>query len=130
MNIEEERKVKAFFLLGAVFNWAITVAWFFAYPWVFPLLGIEIPDNPMFMQLFSVLAFVFGIGYYLVSINPIANRDIALMGIVGKIMVFLVITYYWLIEAAPLSLFFIGSADLVFALIMVVFWLRYKNIYL
>jgi len=127
MNIEEAKKVKAFFLVGAVFNWAITVAWFFAYAWVFPLLGMEVPVDPMFMQLFCVLAFVFGVGYYMVSKNPIVNRDIALMGVIGKLLVFLIIAYYWLIGIAPLALFLIGSADGVFALLMIMFLVRYKN---
>lgn len=128
MNINEAKQVKIFFLVGAVFNWAITIAWFFAYPWVFPLLEMEVPANPMFMQLFSALAFVFGIGYYKVAQSPIINRDIALMGTIGKLLVFLIISYYWIIDVAPLPLFLIGSADCVFALFMVVFLVRYGRV--
>lgn len=116
-----------FFLAAAVFNWVVTFAWFFAYPSVFPLLSMPVPEDPMFMQLFSALAFVFGIGYYFVSRAPAKGGDIVAMGIVGKLMVFLIVAYYWYFATASVLLFFIACGDAVFAMLMLIYLSRQRR---
>jgi hypothetical protein len=124
--MQKERYYKNFFIVAAVWNWVATVPFFFAYEQIFAFLGMRMPIYPVTLQLFLSLAFVFGIGYYWVSRN-LMNLEIVKMGVVGKILVFLLFLYYAAIGNIPWLLVLPGIVDLIFAILFMEYLLRVKR---
>lgn len=119
MSTEGWKKV---FLSGAFFNWIfaafITVAPGFA----FDILDLgALPENPIWLALFVWLVVVFGYGYYRVSKNPVAHRDIAILGTMGKLGVFAIIAGCWFIGLASTIFLIVVGGDLVYSLLFIWF---------
>jgi lipid-A-disaccharide synthase-like uncharacterized protein len=77
------------FVIGGFWNVLGTAfAFFAAHGWEFieRTLGMQPVRYFMFYDAWLALAFVFGLGYWLVAVDPHRNRDIALLGIVGKLL--------------------------------------------
>ena len=122
-----ERYYENLFLVGALWNWGATGIFFVAWAPIFALVGMPQPSSPVFLKLFLALAFVFGIGYFWVSRDLAGNLAVVRMGIIGKIAVFALITYYWLIGDAPFLLVPTGVVDLIFAFLFTEFLFTRKR---
>ncbi len=81
------------------------------------LLGIPPPHNPIFAILASWLIFVLGFGYALVARNPAGNRDLMLLGAVGKLFVLPIMIAAWLRGWVAASAILPGAGDFIFALL-------------
>ena len=88
---------KFIFQLKAVINWLESLALLFADRWIRDLLGEKPLTNPEYLQLFVVLVFVIGIGYWWVSQDISRNREIVKLGIYAQYSVFGVLAYQTLI---------------------------------
>jgi hypothetical protein len=64
-------------------------------------------------------AFVFGIGYYWISINTQRNRDLIKLGIIGKTIVFCLLTYGWQTDVVTILVFLAGAVDFFITLLFV-----------
>src|SRR5262245_40623543 len=51
---------------------------------MFKTLGIPKPEIMLFVQLVGILVALFGVGYFLVAINPVENRNLLLLGFLSK----------------------------------------------
>lgn len=81
----------------------------------YKLLGIEKPELQLPVQLVGILVAVFGLGYALVAIDPITNRNVLLLGFLTKLLGPLLALYY--VAVGKLPLFFIAVllvSDLVY----------------
>lgn len=120
-----EKSTKTLFLIGAIFNWVVGLALAFKAGLLFELFRVTpAPTEPLFLQLFAWLVFVFGIGYFWVSRDPVANIPIIKLGALGKICVFLTVLACVLMGAVSWQMLLLASADLVFA---VLFWRALKT---
>jgi len=75
---------KRMFLVASLWN-LLGCAFLFFLPglvFVSPYMGRPVP--PLFYQSWLALAFVFGIGYYFVYKDMYANKNIVILGIMGK----------------------------------------------
>ena len=81
------------------------------------LLGIDRPDNPLFMDLAMWLVVVMGIGYCLVGLAPERNRDLMLIGALGKILVLPLALSAWGRGDVGSGGIGVGLIDFVFALL-------------
>jgi hypothetical protein len=112
---------KWLFIIGALWNWAAGVQFFFWYDPIFARLNMQALNYPAIMQLAMSLVFVFGIGYYWVSKDLSKNHDIVKLGIIAKIIVFLIFSYHYLFGNMPLMIALCGVVDLIFALLFMEF---------
>jgi hypothetical protein len=126
--MRKEKYYRYLFLIGAIWNWSATTIFFFAYEQIFSLAGMEVPANPLFLRLFLSLAFVFGIGYYWVSRDITNNHAIVKLGIMGKLCVFVLMTYYWVEGYVKLSLVPTGVVDLIFAILYLEFLFYFPSV--
>jgi len=118
---------KYIFQLKAVINWIESLALLFADRWLRELLGEKPLTNPEYLQLFVVLVFVIGIGYWWVSQDISRNREIVKLGIYAQYSVFGVLAYQTLIgNVHPLYLI-PGVIDLIFAILFSVFLYSYAQ---
>jgi hypothetical protein len=115
-------KWQLIFLVGAVFNFLVAAAFVLAPGLTLSLLGFAEPiTNPTWYALFWWLVTVFGIGYYLVSRDPAGNRGIAVMGLIGKLGVWVIATVLWLQGHIPVLFYTIAVGDLAFSLLFLWF---------
>jgi hypothetical protein len=127
MKMPKQYYYQKIFIVGAVWNWVATVSFALGYKIMFPLFGMELPRYPIFFLLFLGLAFSFGIGYYLVSRDIYKNHGIVKMGIIGKLIVFVGLSWAWLtgeIHFIPASA---GIVDLLFAILYLEFLMAVKQ---
>ncbi|UCE09494.1 MAG: hypothetical protein JSW61_11060 [Candidatus Thorarchaeota archaeon] len=118
--LERLRYHRLMFLTAALWNWILAVS-FLVLPRVdisyFFLAGSTIPSTLLWFDSFMGLVFVFGIGFYLVSLSPDKNHGIIKMGIFEKSWVFVIGLYYFLIAEATFLVFLFVSVDLLFGLL-------------
>ena len=134
-----DKYYKYMFLIAAIWNIALGLIMFLFYPIAFPLMGIIIPNTPLFVQVASLLIIVFGISYFIVSLNPEDNKGIVQVGAIGKVLVFFLL-YWYAANTNPFTIFFnpmfffltmnyslllIGLVDLIFGLLFIEFIVRY-----
>jgi hypothetical protein len=118
---------KYIFQLKAAINWIESLALLFADRWIRELLGEKPLTNPEYLQLFVVLVFVIGIGYWWVSQDISRNREIVKLGIYAQYSVFVVLAYQTLVgNVHPLYLI-PGVIDLIFAILFSVFLYSYAQ---
>jgi hypothetical protein len=118
---------KYIFQLKAAINWIESVALLFADRWIRELLGEKPLTNPEYLQLFVVLVFIIGIGYWWVSQDISRNREIVKLGIYAQYSVFGVLAYQTLIgNVHPLYLI-PGVIDLIFAILFSLFLYSYAR---
>ena len=119
---------KYIFQLKAAINWIESLALLFADRWIRELLGEKPLTNPEYLQLFVVLVFVIGIGYWWVSQDISRNREVVKLGIYAQSSVFVVLAYQTLIgNVHPLYLI-PGVIDLIFAILFGLFLYSYARI--
>ena len=85
------------------------------------MFDMALPKYPVFLILFLGLAFIFGIGYYWVSLDITQNHDIVKLGVIGKIFVFLAVAWAGFCGQVAWPLVGAGLVDFLFAVLFIVF---------
>jgi hypothetical protein len=75
---------KRMFLVGAIWNLAGGVLIIALTDWVFSTAGLQPPAPPAYYQGWIALFMTFGIGYYMVYRDMYGNKDIVILGMIGK----------------------------------------------
>lgn len=116
---------RTFFLIAALYDIVLGVAFFFLFDPLFSALGIALPNNTSYIHLTAGFVFVQGLGYWFVYTDPSANLGIVKQGIVYK-TVFAGLGFFYLAIGQllhPLFMVFV-VADLVFLAGFVLFLRR------
>jgi hypothetical protein len=112
---------RTFFLVAAIYDIVLGVAFFVLYEPLFAALGIELPNNTSYIHLTAAFVFTQGLGYWFVYQDPAANLGIVKLGVVYKAIFSGLAFYYFLIGQLLHPVFLIlGVTDLLF---LVGFWL-------
>jgi hypothetical protein len=118
---------KYIFQLKAVINWIESLVLLFADRWIRELLGEKPLTNPEYLQLFVMLVFVIGIGYWWVSQDISRNREIVKLGIYAQSSVFVVLAYQTLVGNVHPFYLIPGIIDLIFAILFGLFLYSYAR---
>jgi small multidrug resistance pump len=117
---------KTLFLTAAIFNWAVGLVLVLKAGLLFELFQITpAPTEPLFLQFFSWLIIVFGIGYFWASKDLATNAPIVRLGMLGKMSVVLVALACVLTGAVSWQLLILVSIDLLYA---VLFWRALRSL--
>jgi hypothetical protein len=119
---------KYVFQVKAVVNWIESVFLLFSDRWIREVLGQEPLSNPEYLQLFVVLVFVIGIGYWWVGNDISRNHDLIKLGIYAQSSVFLVLAYQTLVNNVHPLYLIPGVIDLIFAILFGLFLYSYTRI--
>ena len=87
-------------------------------------LGIGYADTPqtrLMIRMVGLLITVFGIGYAFAALNPVANRVIAWLGVIGKSATVVLLTSAYAAGTIPIPAFVLGLGDVVFVGLFAVF---------
>jgi hypothetical protein len=119
-DVKVDFHARLLFSIAAFFNLTVGLVFLFAMPEFAILAGMRpIPSDPLFMHLAGVLVLAFGWGYWRVSRDPVANRAIIWMGIVGKSLVVLEGYGDWYLGNTNFVFPVFLLADAIFALLFV-----------
>lgn len=120
---------KKLFFIGALWNWSAAILFFGLSVVNRQLLTYfhNIPQTMLWYYCFLGAVFVFGMGYYWISKDVRRNRDIIKMGIIGKIIVFLLFLIYLLKGEITFLFFLAGCVDLIFTVLFVKVLVRTPN---
>lgn len=81
----------------------------------------------IFFRFFMIAVILFGIGYYWVSRDLLANRAIIWLGLVAKLMIFFTFAYYFTMGQSSFFSVLICSGDFVFSILFILFLYQTKD---
>jgi hypothetical protein len=118
-----EAGYKRMFLIGALWNLAGGAIIVAATNWVFQWAGLQPPSPAVYYYSWIALFLSFGIGYYKAYQDMYRNRDIVLIGAIGKSAFAAVFLYYYIAYPGQVPWFFLIPlvGDLVFVVLFVMF---------
>lgn len=116
------------FWSAAVFNFAVAIALaFFAGPF-YELAGFDYqPTEHIWRYLAALLIGMYGIGYALAAIDAVLNRNLIILGLVGKLFVVILVIALYLAGEIPVGLPLVASGDLIYVLLFSLFLYRTRN---
>jgi hypothetical protein len=110
------------FLLAALYDGLLGLAFLFFWEPIFRMLGIESTADPVYVQLAAGLIAIMGLGFYFVWREPLINSDIVLLGVVFKAFYIVLAIYAQIRGEVPHAVFVLFAAiDAAFFLAFVLF---------
>tara|TARA_B100001248_G_C27035920_1_gene298565 strand:- start:108 stop:482 length:375 start_codon:yes stop_codon:yes gene_type:complete len=109
------------FLFAGIYNIGASITFIFGYKWLFPLIGMAIPNALSFMYLAFAFVFVFGLGYIVVSNDLNENHDIVKLGALSKILAFFIIFHGCIVKILPPILYIAAFIDLMWGAVFIYF---------
>ena len=117
---------KMVFWVAALFNFAVGLPMLLAPETLLPLIGQPVPADLLMTRLAALLIVVLGIGYGMVARNPVANRPILWLGVLGKAPIPLLVWQTGGAAALASSAFILSLGDLAFAALFLAYLLTHK----
>jgi len=102
------------FLIAAIYDFILGVAFFFFYEPIFNYFNITIPVYPMYLQMAAAFVIAMGVGYYYIYTNLYRNVDLVKLGIVYKLVYVGLASYFYFANLANVIFFWFVIFDLIF----------------
>jgi hypothetical protein len=121
---------KRMFLIGAIWN-ILGGAFIVCYArWIFSIADLSVPEPPAYFDSWIALFVTFGIGYFMVFKDMYKNKNIVILGIIGKLSFSIIFIYNMVAYGGQIPLFFIIPVigDLVFVVLFLKFLLFARKI--
>ena len=118
---------KIVFALAASFNFLVGLPMLLAPAAMLAGLGQPVPSDLLMTRLASALIAVFGVGYAMIARDPVANRPILWLGVLGKAPIPLLVWLSGGAAALTSSSFKLSLVDLVFAGLFLAFLLTHPR---
>jgi hypothetical protein len=111
-----ERFYRNMFLIAAIWNVGGGAVIVLLARWIFSMSGVSFPEPPAYFHSWVALFVVFGIGYYMIHRDMYANKNIVILGIIGKLGFAVVFAYNMIAYPNQIPLFFLIPmiGDLIF----------------
>ena len=125
--LSNQKKIwyKKMFFYSAIYNWLISISFFFGYKAILPLLNMEPPIYPVFLLIMLIFVFIIGIGYYWVYLDIDRNHDIIKIGAMMKLGVVILVSWACSSNQIHPILIITAIGDLIFILFFVKFLKEY-----
>ena len=123
--MKNSRAWRGFFKFSAIFNFTAAFAMLFAPELLFKILMMSdtlTNEAIPWLHQFAGLVLVFGMGYWVISRDPMLHKDIIWMGCTGKIVVFSLAWIDIALFNAPVGFGILVIADLLFAIFFAIVW--------
>ena len=112
---------KAMFYVAAAFNWIVAAA---VLSGANVALGIPVPLDALGKELLCLFIAVFGYGYYLIGRDITRNEGIVVLGIVGKVLFFVLLAANAIVGRVQYAVLAPAAGDLLFVLLFFEFLLN------
>lgn len=108
------KAVRVLFLIASIYDVVAGLGFTFFYKPIYERFGVAMPNHPGYVQLAGLFVLIFGIGFYLVYLDPLRNRSVILMGILMKAAFVAVVFYHSVFGSSPQLYVPFAVVDLVF----------------
>ena len=115
--MEKRVYYKYLFIIGAFWNWIIGIIGLLTNT------GLS-GETLLYYQGFILSTIIFGIGYFMVGANLDKNHGIVIMGIIGKVLVFIFLLAYYFLGVLNIDIVILGTGDLIFAFLFLEFLVK------
>jgi len=95
------RLISILFILAALYDGGLGVAFLLASDHIFGWLNVVPPNHPGYVQFSAALLLIFAIMFSAIAINPDRNRNLIIYGILLKVSYCGVVAYHWLSKGVP-----------------------------
>jgi hypothetical protein len=95
------KTIKGLFWVAALYDIILGLVFGLFYQLIYARFGVELPNHPGYVQLSAMFIFIIGVGFYLVTRDPVGNRQIILLGILMKIGFCLVVFSHLFFGTVP-----------------------------
>lgn len=116
--------VRCIFLVAALYDFLIGLAFLLFGPQLFETAGVPQPNHWAYIQFGALLLIVFGIMFFAVAFDPVANRNLMPFGLLLKLAYTGLVAYYWATTDCPLLFKPFAIID---AAMFVLFLLAYRK---
>ncbi len=116
------------FALAAAFNFAVAAIMLTGPMSLAASTGQGPSADQFYLQTSGVMIAVFGLGYAMAARDPIRNRPIIWLGLIGKAAMPILSGLYVRAGLMPLSTFYVSLGDLVFVILFALFLARTRRI--
>lgn len=117
-----EKFIKPFFLIAALYDGVLGIAFVVAPAQIFSMYAIEPPNHVAYVQFPAMLLILFAIMFYRIAMDPVKNRDLILYGCGLKVSYCSLTFWYQLTTGVPAMWIPWAWADVVFLLLFIVSW--------
>lgn len=94
--------VRLVFGIAGIYDFAIGIVFLFLGPWLYDTAGVTYPNHWGYVQFGALLLIVFGIMFFAIAYNPIANRNLMPYGMLLKLSYAGLVAYYWATTDCPM----------------------------
>jgi len=119
MNV---KSIKPFFLIAALYDGVLGVAFIVAPMQIFSMYGVEPVNHMGYVQFPALILILFAIMFYRVAMDPVRNRELILYGCGLKVSYCSLVFWYLLTTGIPSMWIPWAWADLVFLTLFIVSW--------
>ena len=118
--MDREVYYKYLFLIAGIYNIVVALPMLLAAPFMLPVLGLPLPNYNFWMNLFFAYVILFGVAFIWVSTSIKEHKNIALLGLIEKIVAgfFFIITA---LQYNSVMLLVFGIIDVVYAVLFAEF---------
>ncbi|MGH9359309.1 MAG: hypothetical protein ACRD1O_09080 [Terriglobia bacterium] len=116
-----EKWYKGMFLAGAIWNLLGGVFIIAATEWIFATAGLPTPRPALYYYAWIALFMTFGIGYAMVYRDMYGNKNIVILGIIGKLAFAAIFCFFLFQGQAPRFFLIPVTGDLVFVVLYSMF---------
>ena len=113
---------KGLYLISALYDFILGIAFLFFYQPIFKMLGMNIPENPAYLTFCALMIALFGILLFMIYQNLSGSRRLIIYAILVKFAYIGTVLYYYLFVGSsyvdmPFLIF--AGFDFVFAILFI-----------
>jgi hypothetical protein len=117
--------ISPLFVISGLYDFAIGLTFLFFGVRLFDAAGVPQPNHWGYIQFGSLMLMIFGLMFFSVARNPVANRNLIPYGILLKLCYSALAGYYWATTDCP-TLF--KPFVVIDALMLILFWMAYNSL--
>jgi hypothetical protein len=114
--------IKPFFVLSALYDGILGIAFVFFWRAIFRWFGVEPPNHPAYVQFPALLLVIFAAMFLRIAKDPVGNRDLIPYGVALKVAYCGTAFWYQVTAGIPFMWIPWAWADLGFLVLFVVAW--------
>ena len=114
--------VSILFFLAALYDGILGIIFLASPMLIFERFGVTPPNHVGYVQFPAMLLIVFAILFINIAINPIANRNLILYGILLKLSYCVLVFGYWFTSGIPVIWKPFAICDLIFIILFIISW--------
>ena len=96
-----KRAITALFIVAAIYDGLLGVAFLFGSGALFLWFGVTPPNHPGYVQFPAALLIVFAVMFMAIAMNPVKNRNLIPYGIMLKASYCGIILFHWFTAGLP-----------------------------